>query len=281
MESSEYSIFRPQGSNFEEIKYELPLEETKAVHDYVRYSLIVPAYNEEKRIRPFLEHLREIISNDWEVIIVCDGTDNTASIARKFGSIFQVLEFGRRLGKGGAVLEGFRHANGDIIGYVDADGALSVDEIRRIFGMVGPLQPVVIASRWINGSKIEIKQSLTRLVMGRLYHYATFAILGIKQKDIQCGLKAFNRNALFNIMGRLQLSNMSLDTAILYHCKLLGYPISEAPVHWKDVKGSKFTPIKTAMAMFFTLVGLRLAHSTKSMRFRKALLEIHDFFNSF
>ena len=71
-------------------------------------SLIIPAYNEEKRIKPFLEDLKTKIPSNWEVIIVCDGTDKTAEIAKKVDDRFRVLSFSKRLGKGGGIIKGFK-----------------------------------------------------------------------------------------------------------------------------------------------------------------------------
>lgn len=77
-------------------------------------------------------------------------------------------------------------------------------------------------------------------------------------------------------MKRLRLTNLSIDTAILYHCKLLHYSITEVPVSWCDISGSKFRPFKTALVMFATLLGLRLIHSSKTKKLRELFSELHD-----
>ena len=271
-----YSIFKPRDNKFEEVKVG-PFN-----NDYIGgektyvYSLIIPAYNEENRIGPFLDHLKENLSSVWEIIVVCDGNDRTAEIAKSHGKRFNVLEFKSKLGKGGAIIEGFRRASGNVIGYVDADGALSSKEILKVFSRVDLKTPVAIASRWIRGSQILTKQPMIRIILGRIYHYVTFATLGITAKDTQCGLKAYDAEVLMDVMKRLKLMNMSIDTAILYHLKLLGYEIVEVPVTWRDVEGSKFSPFKTSLTMFATLVGLRLIHKTKSKILKEKLSLIYD-----
>ena len=242
-------------------------------------SLVIPAYNEEARITPFLEDISENLPKDWEIIIICDGVDRTADIARSFGGRFTVIEYDHKLGKGGAIMAGFSKAKGDIVGYVDADGAMGSSDILRVFDQVDQQNPVAIASRWVSGSKIIKRQLFLRIFLGRLYHYATFAVLGLKQKDTQCGLKAYNKEAIQEVMGRLKLTNLSIDTAILYHCKLLHFKVTEVPVTWSDIEGSKFRPVKTALVMFATLVGLRLAHSKKTKKLSELFSELQEMAN--
>ena len=234
-------------------------------------SLIIPAYNEENRIGPFLDQLSKELPRSWEVIIVCDGDDRTADIAREKDIRYKVLEYRRRLGKGGAILEGFRAASGDIVGYVDADGAISVREIIRVFSSISDNCDVAVGSRWLRGSRVTVPQPLLRVILGRLYHYMAFALLGIKTKDTQCGLKAFKTSVLAKVLSGVTLKNLSFDTAILYHCYRVGSRISEVPITWGDVDGSKVKPVKTALIMFSSLVGLRLAHSDRHRTFDNLL----------
>ena len=239
-------------------------------------SLVIPAYNEESRIMPFLEDISKNLPEKWEIIVVCDGTDRTAEIALSFGDRFTVLEYGHKLGKGGAILEGFYRAKGDIVGYVDADGALGSSDIIKVFSKVDEQNPVAIASRWVRGSDIIERQTFFRIVLGRVYHYATFAILGLREKDTQCGLKAYRKDVIEKVMKRLTLKNLSIDTAILYHCKLLNFRVAEVPVRWCDVDGSKFRPFKTALVMFATLIGIKMAHSRNAERTRTGISEMYE-----
>lgn len=237
------------------------------------YSLIIPAYNEEKRIKPFLQQLSDDLPKNWQIIIVCDGTDDTVDVARSVSQNFTILEFEERLGKGGAILEGFKAAKGDVIGYVDADGAIGTKEIKKVFSLVSEDTQVVIGSRWVNGSVIQTRQPISRVFLGRIYHYTAFAILGIRQKDPQCGLKAFSNQIVEELIQRVKISNFSVDTAFLYHCKLLGQRVIEVPVKWKDVEGSKVRSVREMFFMFATLVGLKLVHSPKASKIRKLITE--------
>ncbi len=240
------------------------------------FSLVIPAYNEEKRIRPFLEHLKAELPDGWEVIVVCDGTDSTADIVKSIDSRFKVIEFEYRLGKGGAIKAGLYVSHGDVLGYVDADGAISFSEVLKVFGAVKNDTPVAVGSRWVRGSKLERKQSIRRMILGRLYHYMSFALLGLTIKDTQCGLKSFKASMLKEVINSVTLRNLSFDTAILYHCQIRGINIAEVPIIWKDVKGSKVKPIKTALVMLLSLVGLRIANSKKWTLFDNVLRAVRD-----
>ena len=237
-----------------------PKEEEVFRQSY-KCSLIVPAYNEEIRIKPFLESIKTKLPLDWEVIIVCDGTDKTADIARKIDDRFRVLSYGKRLGKGGAIKKGFHAATGEIIGYVDADGAIPWESIHRVFETVLKGDMAAVGSRWMKDSKLLVEQSLLRVLLGRIYHYFTVLFLRVYIKDTQCGVKFFKKEVVSKIIKCVTINNLSFDTAFLYHAEKAGYNVKEIPIVWKDVDGSKISPFKTSFIMLITLMGIRLASS--------------------
>lgn len=248
IELAQYSGNQPhEKSSIVDSEHEAFSTHFESTSNQKTHSLVIPAYNEENRIRPFLEDISVNIPRDWEIIIVCDGKDKTAEIAKSFGGRFSVLEFKHKLGK--------------------------------VFSHVDDSNPVAIASRWVRGSNMIEKQPFLRLLLGRIYHYATFAILGIRQKDTQCGLKVYHKDTIQEVMKRLKITNLSIDTAILYHCKLLNYNVTEVPVTWRDIVGSKFSPFKTALVMFATLLGLRLTHSSRAKKIKQLLSVLHEMAN--
>lgn len=243
------------------------------------FSLVVPAFNEERRISQFLMTLKDIETEFREIIVVCDGDDKTADIVRITCPQYNVLEFPSRLGKGGAILEGFKAATGGVVGYVDADGAFDSKDILKVFRAVDNNIPVVQGSRWLKDSIIESKQPLIRIFLGRMYHYVSFAVLGMLQKDTQCGLKALRKGVVDELKTRVKVRNFSFDTALIYHCKLMGLKVLELPVKWRDVDGSKVKPFSSAFFMFMTVIALRLIHSEKTSKFKKVFMEREDFFD--
>ena len=275
-EFAPYSDYKLHESSMVEIDHDALSPYKRLIGSAYVYSLVIPAYNEEKRIRPFLEHLKSELPEGWEVIVVCDGTDNTANIVRSIDSRFKVIEFEHRLGKGGAIKAGLNVAHGNILGYVDADGAISFSEVLKVFGAVNEEAQVAVGSRWVRGSKMETKQPLMRVILGRLYHYLSFALLGLTIKDTQCGVKAFKAEIVKGELNGVTLRNLSFDTALLYHCQKSGAKIAEIPIVWSDVKGSKVSPLKTAAIMFLSLLGLKLAHSRSSVKLLDVIQSVRE-----
>ena len=255
--------------------HHLQLENREVKRQSYLCSLIIPAYNEEKRIKPFLEDLKTKIPSNWEVIIVCDGTDKTAEIAKKIDDRFRVLSFSKRLGKGGATKKGFLAATGEIIGYVDADGAIPWESIDKVFEVVLKGEKIAVGSRWMKDSKVLIRQPISRVILGRLYHYFTMLFLGVNTKDTQCGLKVYKREVISEVLKDITISNLSFDTAFLYYTKRAGYKVTEVPIIWKDMDGSKISPFKTSIIMLITLIVIRLAYS----RFSNKILKMLEAYN--
>lgn len=280
VELGDYTYHGKGGYAFDNHIIDQSENKVKADVSHEKFSLVIPAYNEEKRITPFLKHLSKELPLDWNVVIVCDGVDKTAEIARSIDSRFRVLEFDQKLGKGGAIIEGFKAADGSVIGYVDADGALTFAEIDKVFSSISSDLDVAVASRWVNGSVVNVRQPLVRIFLGRVYHYMSFALLGLRIKDTQCGLKAFKADTLRKTLPEVTLKNLSFDTALLYHCSKLGAKVVEVPVTWKDVGESKVRPFKTALVMLFSLIGIRLAHSKSSDKLVVLMNSVRDLFEN-
>ncbi|PIN72597.1 hypothetical protein COV22_02810, partial [Candidatus Woesearchaeota archaeon CG10_big_fil_rev_8_21_14_0_10_47_5] len=116
-------------------------------------SIVIPAYNEEKRILKVLSSIARAFSDsDHEVVVVSNGSrDKTVSILREFSGHnknVRYMDFRRPLGKGGAILRGLEEAKGDILGFVDADDAFDITEIKGMIGLLNAGYSCVIASKW-------------------------------------------------------------------------------------------------------------------------------------
>ena len=222
-------------------------------------SVIVPAYNEEKRIERTLRDYSEGLKasgRDFELIVVCDGGDGTAKLARPFG---RVLEFNKRLGKGGAVLEGFKAANGDVVGFTDADNSLQVDQFLRLLEEMDRTGAgCVIADRKSKESMILEGQYLARRFASGAFNFMlSRAIFGLKIKDSQCGGKVFKKEYIDRVAPLMACRGFEFDVELLWRLKNEGCEIREVPVVWKDDKGSTFS-FKYVPSMFFNLMKVRL-----------------------
>ncbi len=123
---------------------------SRSLHNLIRYDIHnIPAYNEESRIVETLKDYTNYFSKS-EIIVVCDGHDKTAEMARSFGGV-KVLRYKKRLGKWGALYQGFKKASGDLIGFTDADNSIIPEEFDKLIKNIRGCD-VTIASRRLKGS---------------------------------------------------------------------------------------------------------------------------------
>lgn len=125
-------------------------------------SLIVPAFNEVRRIAATLDAMRQFLNQqeyDWEIIVSADGEDGTREAAREWGKDekrLSVIGSPQRLGKGRGVRDGIQRAGGQVIGFIDADYKTPVEEIVKILPGFEAGYDMVIGSRKVGDSRIEV-----------------------------------------------------------------------------------------------------------------------------
>ena len=247
----------------------LEKQSTTLSTDTKKFSIIIPAYNEENRIGQTIEDLEARVPFISEIIVIFDGNDRTPEVAMGSGKKVKVLSYNRRLGHGGAVFEGIKHSKEDIVCFIDADGSAPAFEVYRICSLVNNNTPAVFGSRWAVGSKIGQRERLRNIIGGRVYRYMAFVILGVKVKDSFCGLKAFKKEVALELAKRVTLSDRTFNIAIAYNLKLMGYEPLEIGIEWSHKQGTQLpVGIKVIAIMFLTLLGLRVAHSSKIKRFK-------------
>ena len=162
-----------------------------------RYSLIIPAYNEEHRIAPLFD---AISGFEGELIVVCDGQDGPPDLVDRIAEqrkdlTIRCLRFGHRLGKGGGVIAGLRAARSPLVGYFDADGSTSIEEMERLFSVLSSADGA-IGSRWIPGSILHLYEA--RGVCDRLEEPGIQppdpGLVRTNLHDTQCGAKVFRKS---------------------------------------------------------------------------------------
>src|SRR5215831_20983855 len=167
-----------------------------------RYSIIIPAYNESQRIVPTLNRVLTYVAErqwDAEIIVVNDGSiDETAKIVQGYverNAIMRLIENPGNRGKGYSVRNGMLNARGELLLFSDADLSSPIEEAPKLFAAIQNGADVAIGSRWIRPETQTKRQSLLRQLYGRAFNLALRVLLGLRQKDTQCGFKAFTRNA--------------------------------------------------------------------------------------
>lgn len=224
-----------------------------------KYSIIIPAYNEEKRIEKTLRGLISVFKNDYEIIVVFDGDDGTGNIAQKYAQqgVSLIANGKKRQGKGYAILRGFKAASGEIVGFADADGSVEPNDVKRVFDSLTGCD-FAIATRRARQSIILVMQSPARRFSSAAFNLIVRILFGIDTKDTQCGCKAFKKQALKKIIGELKTSGFEFDVELLYVSKIRGLKMAEVPVTWAHDRGSTFGLFGESPKMLLRLIELRL-----------------------
>lgn len=231
-------------------------------------SIIIPAYNEEGRIAKTLEdyviYFSKEYHQDFEAIVISDGCiDRTVAIVNECSDRFPQIRsksFKQKIGKGGAIREGLKIANGNIILLVDADGATAPKELNKLILELRD-NDGVIGSRWLPESNILKKQSLARRAASRGFNLLSRTLFGLPFRDTQCGAKVFKKQVVDKVLNQLETANFAFDVELLYTLKKRGYKIKEVPITWEDKRGSTLDLTRTIPRMFFAVVRLRLLNS--------------------
>lgn len=241
----------------------------------MRLSVVIPAYNEEKRITKTLESVDAYLTKqdyDYEIIVVANNcTDNTDKVVLDLKNRIKNLELmdiGPGIsGKGGAVKEGFLKAQGDFIMFMDADNATRIDELDHFWKYFGPPSScgtsedkkgydVVIGSRDVRGAKVAVSQAWYKELAGKFGNLLiqVVALPGIH--DTQCGFKVFKKKVVKDVFPMQKLGGWGFDIEILALARKFGYKIKEEPITWYNAEGSKVS-LKDYLKVFGDLFKVR------------------------
>ncbi|MBS3091162.1 glycosyltransferase [Candidatus Pacearchaeota archaeon] len=243
-----------------------------------KVSIIVPAYNEEKRIghtlelySPYFEFLNKIGEIDYEILIVINNTtDRTLEIVKSYAKKNKNIRYLdlTKGGKGYAVIEGFKDAlkrDNNLIGFVDADCSTKPEAFYDLIVKISKYDGV-IASRYLKKSIVEPKQTLARIVVSRIFNAYIRALLMMPYRDTQCGAKLFKRNALERTLRKLTMSKWAFDVDLIYSMRKEGLHVEEIPTKWSDKTHAKINFMRAGPWMALGILRLRLLNSPfKSM----------------
>jgi glycosyltransferase involved in cell wall biosynthesis len=231
--------------------------------------LLVPAYNEERRIEPVLFDYARFFgaqySGSFRIVIVLNGcTDDTLGVVRGVAERFpavEALEFKSPIGKGGALIEGLKLASSvDLVGYVDADGATSPQAFLELVRRVGEAD-CVVGSRWLPGAVLHQSQTVGRQLASRVFHAIVQALFGLGIRDTQCGAKVMKSAVAEKVHPLLCIADMAFDIDLLVAVQRAGYRILEVPTEWTDQAGSKVVLFRSSLTMLLSVLRIRIMHS--------------------
>jgi dolichyl-phosphate beta-glucosyltransferase len=221
-------------------------------------SLVIPAYNEARRLPNTLRELHDYCrrwARLFEVIIVVESsTDETLALAQAGTKTFPQLKvIGNRIhrGKGFAVRTGMLASAGELVFFTDADLSTPLYEIDRalaVFEAERDLQ-IIVGNRQHPNSQIIRHQSWMREGMGKTFNALVRWLAGIEIRDTQCGFKGFRQAASRAIFERQRTDGFSFDVEVLLLAKALGFGVKEMPVHWSNSPDSKVRVVSDSLKM--------------------------------
>ena len=236
-------------------------------------SVVVPAYNEEKRLPASLTSIHDYLarqSYSSEIIVVDDGSgDRTAAVAELLVTSLTLLRVIRNhhRGKAYALRTGVAATRGSVVFLCDADLSMPVSEIAKFLPLIQNGFDIVMGSREAPGAH-RYDEPTYRHLMGRVYNFLVRIILIGEFDDTQCGFKCLSRGAAIDLFPRLQVRTddvdvkgamvTGFDVELLYLARKLGYRITEVGIDWYYRPGSKVSPARDTLRMFLDLLKVRL-----------------------
>jgi dolichyl-phosphate beta-glucosyltransferase len=223
----------------------------------IRYSIVIPAFNEEHRISATLDSLLKFFGERGtraELVVVDDGsTDRTADVVlwyRRKSARVRLVRL-QHQGKGSAVRYGVAHAHGEFVFLCDADLKQSVTEMEKLDTALMRGADVAIGSRWIGEGETANSQPFYRRISGRVFNYLAQSLLGLSFKDTQCGLKAFTREAAQTLFAHQRIDGWGFDPELLFLAQRMGYRVEEVSIELlHDYSTSRFRPVRDGLRAF-------------------------------
>lgn len=257
----------------------------------VHLSVIVPAYNEENRLKPMLRECLSFLDGrqrynpnfTYEIIIVNDGsTDRTSSVAAEYtrsagSEKVRVLNLAKNRGKGGAVRLGVLSSRGAVVLFADADGATGFaditkleDELKKLINCdyVEDRERAANALAIVCGSRAHLAdeaiatRSYFRTILMHGFHFLVGILATSQIKDTQCGFKMFTKMAAAQCFLNLHVERWAFDVEMLYIANLLRISVAEVAVNWTEIEGSKIVPVFSWLQMAVDLFLIRFRYMT-------------------
>ena len=233
-------------------------------------SIIIPSYNEEKRIGATLREYSKL--SDCRILIVVNNTtDKTVEIIKEYQKRHNNIDYLdlKEGGKGRAIIEGYKHAlatstsDSEYIAFVDADMSTQPDEILRLSKKLqcSPEYDGIIASRYIKGANISPKPTFSRIIASRVFNAYIRVLFMFPYKDTQCGAKIFKREVIVAVVPNLITTRWAFDVDLLYNVRKKRFRVLEEPTTWSDKEYSKINFMRAGPFMALSMLRLRLLNS--------------------
>lgn len=232
-------------------------------NDGKKFSIIIPAYNEEKRIKPVLEEIVSYLTENrlnWDVILAIDGDDGTEAMAKTFLPRYNNISIVRasgRTGKGGSIKRSLNSVQSDFVILMDADNSIPFSTLITNLNLIDEFD-CIIFSRY-TASMNEIPP--VRRVISRGFNWLLRLSLDLNIRDTQSGYKIIRTRPFKRAMNQVSVTNAFFDVALLYHMVKDNLKVTEIDVRYNHSDGSKFNPIGLILGLGTSLLAFRVRYS--------------------
>jgi dolichyl-phosphate beta-glucosyltransferase len=235
-------------------------------------SIVIPAYNEEKRLPSTLDRIAEYLHEQtfsFEVIIVDDGSrDETSRVASEFcashpwARLLRYEDEGGKAvnrGKGFAVRTGMLATVGRNVLFSDADLSTPIEEMEKLLPLIESGKcDIAIASRAMPGSNLTVHQPWYREAMGRAFNLLVRIAIRTRVRDTQCGFKALNGTSAKRIFKLCHLDGFGFDAEMIFLASRFKLRVREIAVTWHHAEDSRVNPLVAPLQMMRELVEIRV-----------------------
>ena len=228
-------------------------------------SIIIPAFNEARRIEPTLDKLTAYLdkqSYKSEVLVVVDGSQDQTltrvSRAALWRPYIHALDNRVNRGKGFAVRRGMLSARGEYLLFTEADLPTPIAQVERLMKALEDGEDVAIGSRALPESDVTAHHGWWHRAMRGLFIGVARLTLLRGIRDPMCGFKLFPRAVALNIFSRQSVEGFALDIEILWIARRNGYRIAEVAASWGNHPESKVGRILDYLRMYADLVRIGL-----------------------
>lgn len=229
-------------------------------------SVIIPAYNEEKRIAKTLKEISSYLKRqdyEYEILVVDDGSEDATvkTVEALISEIknLKVLGYNENRGKGYAVRFGLLRGRGDYRLFTDADNSTSIDQVEKMWPHFEKGFDVVLGSRDIKGAVLDPPQPWIRnIILGEGFKLFRKLVIGLwRIEDTQCGFKGFTKKMVSDVIPKCRIDRFSFDSEILVVADKMKHRMKEVPVCWKNDLESK-VKFKSIFSMALDLFRIKL-----------------------
>lgn len=244
----------------------------RAAADPPVVSVVIPAYNESKRIGPYLDAIAAYIAEKkaaMEVLVANDGSrDDTAAFVRAKMDIHPhlgLVDYAQNRGKGHAVRMGMLAARGNLRLFADADGSTPIAELERLRAKIEREGfDIAVGSRQYRSPEVQRDIKFHRYVIGQGFRILRRIFLKIDVLDSQCGFKLFSQRAAEAIFPRTKIDGFAFDVELLHLAGRAGFKTAEVAVNWHDTADSRVNLLTDPFKMFFDMLRVRGLHRKTS-----------------